>query len=98
MRDLEELKRVVATMSKKERVMGRLFSDLLPGDMFVAMVIGRFREGEEVFRKKVVEIPRPARDIALREFRLLMEGQILWIDSLLGKGNLPGDALQPTNG
>jgi DNA-binding PadR family transcriptional regulator len=82
-RELQEIKRTMAAAGRKERVLTRLFSDLLPGSVLVPMIVGRFREGTEVFRQKVMEIPQPDRDSLLKEFRLLMETQLQWIDSQL---------------
>ncbi len=85
-RDLEEIRRAVATVGRKESVMMRLFSDLLPGTVFAAMIVNRYREGADVFRQKVSEIPQPERNLLLKELRRLLEGHLEWIDSQLAEG------------
>lgn len=96
-RDLEQIRRMFAGMGRKERVMGRLFSDLLPGEVFVHMIVNRFREGTEAFRQKVAEVPQPDRDATLKEFRLLLDNQIQWIDSQLSGGTTPRRPVSPSN-
>lgn len=83
-RDLEQMRRVMAGMGRKEPVMARLFSDLLPGDVLVQMMIRRFREGNDLFRQKVSELPRPERESLLKELSLLLEAQAKWVDVQLG--------------
>jgi DNA-binding PadR family transcriptional regulator len=82
-REIERTRRLFAGVGRKEPVMSRLFSDLLPGSVFVPMMVRRYREGAETFREKFNELPRPDREALLRELRLLMESQIHWIDSEL---------------
>ena len=84
-RDLAEMRRHLSGMGRKEPVMGRLFADLLPGSIYVPMVVRRYRDGSNTFREKVEEIPQPERDDMLKELKLFMEGQIQWIDSQLAK-------------
>ncbi len=95
-RDLGEIRRAVATVGKKESVMMRLFSDLLPGGVFAAMIVNRYREGADIFREKVLEIPQPDRNLLLKELRRLLEGHVDWIDSQLvgggGRERIPKSA------
>ena len=82
-RDLDEARRLIAGAGRKEQVMGRLFSDLLPGSVFVPMIVRRFRDGADVLRQKVSEVPFEEREPLLRELRLALESQIDWVDSEL---------------
>ena len=82
-RELEKMREGIAGMGKKERVIGRLFSDLLPASAFVPAMVNRFKEGSELFRKKISEIPQPDRDMYMKDLRLHMESQVEWIDSKL---------------
>ncbi|MBI3840894.1 MAG: PadR family transcriptional regulator [Thaumarchaeota archaeon] len=81
--ELEAIRRAITTMGGKDRVMMRLFSDLLPGSVFIPMILSRYREGTEIFREKVFEIPQPDRSHVLKELKLFMESQIDWIASQL---------------
>jgi DNA-binding PadR family transcriptional regulator len=82
-REIEKTRRLFAGVGRKEPVMSRLFSDLLPGAVFVPMMVRRYRDGAETIRQKFNEVPEPDRETLLRELRLLMESQIQWIDSEL---------------
>jgi len=82
-RELEETRRLIAGAGRKEPVMARLFAELLPGNVFVPMVVRRLQDGGEVLRQKMAEIPTGERELLLRELRLLMASQIDWIDSQL---------------
>jgi len=82
-KELDAMRRVAASMGRKEGVMARLFSDLLPGDLFVTMIVNRFREGTGIFRQKVGELSEPERSALMKEFKFLMEAQIAWIDTFL---------------
>ena len=82
-RRLDEVKRLIAGAGRKEAVMGRLFSDLLPGELFVRLMVRRFREGAEVFRRKVSEVPAGERRQLLQELRLVFASQVEWVDTEL---------------
>jgi len=69
--------------------MVRLFSDLLPGSVYVPMVVRRYRDAAEVLRQKVGEVPQPERTALLQEFRLFLQSQIDWIDSQLAVAQVP---------
>jgi len=81
--ELERIRQQFAGAGKREPVMVRLFSDLLPGSVYVPMVVRRYRDAAEVLRQKVSEVPQPERTALLQEFRLFLESQIGWIDSQL---------------
>ena len=81
--NLDEARQIIAGAGKKEPVMSRLFAELLPGEIFIPMIVRRFRDGADVFREKVDEIPKEARIPILREFRLVLGSQLEWIDSQL---------------
>jgi DNA-binding PadR family transcriptional regulator len=80
-KELESMRLQLAGAGRKEPVMVRLFSDLMPGSVYVPMVVRRFRDGAEVLRQKLAEVPDPDRTSLLQELRLLMNSQIEWIDS-----------------
>jgi DNA-binding PadR family transcriptional regulator len=82
-RELEQIKEMMSGAGRKEQVMGRLFSDLLPGDVFVPMILTRYRESTDIIRQKFSEIPPSDRERLLREFRFLLETEIAWTDSQL---------------
>ena len=83
LQEIERVRAMIAGAGRREPVMARLFSDLLPGGVFVPMMVRRFRDGEENLRKKFTEVPESERGRLLREFRLALESQIAWIDSQL---------------
>jgi DNA-binding PadR family transcriptional regulator len=81
--ELEETRRLIAGAGRKEPVMARLFSELLPGSVFVPMMVRRFRDTVEVLRQKAAEIPPEEREPLLSELRFVLASQIDWIDSQL---------------
>jgi DNA-binding PadR family transcriptional regulator len=82
-KDLDEMREGLASTGRKERVLVRLFSDLLPASEFVPTMINRYKEGFELFRRKIPEIPQMEREAHLKDLRLLTESQVQWIDSQL---------------
>jgi len=82
-RELEAVRKLVSGAGRREPVMSRLFSDLLPGSVFVPLMIRRIRDGAEVLKLKASEIPPGERIPILRELRTVLEPQIEWIDSQL---------------
>ena len=83
LRTLKEMRERIAGLGRKERVIARLFSDILPPPVFVPLVLNRYREGAQQLREKMSEIPLPERVVYLKELRLFMETQIGWVDSQL---------------
>jgi DNA-binding PadR family transcriptional regulator len=81
--ELEEMQRTLASAGKKERVMIRLFADLLPAEAWAIAFMNRGREIFDVFQEKISEIPQPQRDTMLREARTMFETSITWVDSQL---------------
>lgn len=82
-RDLEEIRKTISGMGRKDRVLMNLISEILPGRTYIRMMLNRYREGIETFKEKVGEVSEDERDLALMELRLLVESQIQWIDSQL---------------
>ena len=80
---MNKTRRLIAGAGRKEPVMGRLFSDLLPGSVYVPVMVRRLRDGADVFKQKVGEVPEEERTPLLRELRLVLESQLDWIDSQL---------------
>lgn len=86
-RELEEMRKAIASFGRKERVMMRLVVDLLPPAALVQILLGRAREGVEILRSKVMDLPDPERTAALKELVLLSEAQLEW-----AKGNVAAKA------
>jgi len=84
-KELDQTRRMIASAGKKEPVMMRLFSELLPGIVYVPMVVRRYTEGAEVLRRKMAEVPHDERKQLLKELRLVAESQIIWIDKELAE-------------
>lgn len=81
--ELEEMQRSLASAGKKERVMIRLFADLLPPEVWASAFMNRGREIFDVFQEKISQIPQPQRDTMLREARSMFDANISWVDSQL---------------
>ena len=83
-RELEEARRQIAGAGRKEPVMGKLFSDILPGSVIVPAMLRRIKDGSEFFRLKLAEMPEDERTPLLKELRLILASNVDWIDSQLG--------------
>jgi DNA-binding PadR family transcriptional regulator len=81
--ELEEMQRTLVSAGKRERVMIRLFADLLPADVWATAFVNRNREIFDVFQEKISEIPSPKREATLRDARTMLEGNMAWVDSQL---------------
>ncbi len=81
--ELEEMQRALASAGKRERVMIRLFADLLPAETWATAFMNRGREIFDVFQEKISQIPQPQRDVMLREARTMFETNISWVGSQL---------------
>jgi len=81
--ELEEMQRTLASAGKRERVMIRLFADLLPAEAWASAFVNRGREIFDVFQERVSQIPQPQREATLREARMMLDSNISWIDSQL---------------
>jgi DNA-binding PadR family transcriptional regulator len=81
--ELEEMQRTLASAGKKERVMIRLFADLLPAEVWASAFVNRGREIFDIFQERVAHIPQPQREASLREARTMLDSNISWIDSQL---------------
>jgi len=82
-RELKEMRAAMASFGRKERVIMRLASDLVPGRSFVPVLLNRARDGAEFIRSKISELPEPDRTAALRELGAMMENQLDWVRSSL---------------
>jgi DNA-binding PadR family transcriptional regulator len=78
--ELEEMQRTLASAGKKERVMIRLFADMLPAEVWATAFVRRGREIFDVFQERVSQIPQPQRGAMLREARMMLETNLLWVD------------------
>jgi len=81
--ELEEMQRTLASAGKRERVMIRLFADLLPAEVWASAFVNRGREIFDVFQEKISQIPQPQRNAMLRETKLMLEANMSWVDSQL---------------
>jgi DNA-binding PadR family transcriptional regulator len=81
--ELEEMQRALASAGKRERVMIRLFADLLPAEVWAAAFVNRGREIFDVFQEKISQIPQPQRQALLKETRAMLDGNISWVDAQL---------------
>jgi DNA-binding PadR family transcriptional regulator len=81
--ELEEMQRTLASAGKRERVMIRIFADLLPAEVWAMAFMNRGREIFDVFQEKISQIPQPQRDTMLREARMMFDTNISWVDSQL---------------
>jgi len=92
--ELEEARRLIAGAGRKEPVMGRLFSDLLPASVFVPVMVRRIRDGAEVLKEKVAEVPGDERASLLKELRAVLGSQLDWVDSQLALSGSYGSKAQ----
>jgi DNA-binding PadR family transcriptional regulator len=81
--ELEEMQRTLASAGKRERVMIRLFADLLPAEVWASAFVRRGREIFDVFQEKISQIPQPQREGMLKETKMMLEANVSWIDSQL---------------
>ncbi len=81
--ELEEMQRTLASAGKRERVMIRLFADMLPAEVWASAFVRRGREIFDVFQEKISQIPQPQREAMLKETRTMLETNMSWIDSQL---------------
>lgn len=81
--ELEEMQRSLVSAGKRERVMIRLFADLLPADVWAGAFVNRGREIFDVFQEKIPRIATPQRESILREARTVWEANLAWVDSQL---------------
>jgi len=95
--ELAEIRSQIGGMGRKDAVMARLFSDLLPSEIFMPMIVRRIRESTEFIMQKVSETPTETRVRILRELRSILESQLAWVDRELaspakGRGSSKSDA------
>ena len=81
--ELEEMQRTLASAGKRERVMIRLFADLLPAEVWASAFVHRGREIFDVFQEKISQIPQPQREAMLKEAKLMLETNMSWVNSQL---------------
>jgi DNA-binding PadR family transcriptional regulator len=81
-RELKAMYAGMSTFGKKERVVMRLVSDLMPNTSLVPILLNRAREGSEFVRSRIAELPEPDRTSALRELKSITENQLDWIKSM----------------
>jgi DNA-binding PadR family transcriptional regulator len=81
--ELEEMQRMLASAGKRERVMIRLFADLLPAEVWASAFVNRGREIFDVFQEVISQIPHPQREAVLKDARAMLELNVSWVDSQL---------------
>jgi len=82
--ELAAMRADMASFGRKERVIMRLASDLVPSRMLVPILLNRARDSSEFMRSKIAELPNPERTAALRELGTITENQWDWVRSQLG--------------
>jgi len=73
----------MGSFGRKERVLMRLASDLMPARTLVPVLLNRARDGAEFLRSKIAELPEPDRTAALRDLGTMTENQLDWVRSNL---------------
>ena len=58
--ELEEMQRTLASAGKRERVMIRLFADLLPAEVWASAFVNRGREIFDIFQEESPRFPSPS--------------------------------------
>lgn len=81
--ELEEMQRTLASAGKRERVMIRLFADLLPAEVWALAFVSRGREIFDVFQEKISQIPQPEREMLLKEAQAMLGANISWVNGQL---------------
>ncbi len=81
--ELIETQRTIASKGNMEKALMALFTDVLPGKVYIEMTLRRYKRGAEVFKQKVAEVSKSDREMALKELRVFFEAQMRWIDSQL---------------
>jgi len=81
--ELDAMRAEMASFGRKERVIMRLASDLMPGQTLVPILLNRARDSSEFIRSKIAELPDPDRTAALRELSTITENQWDWVRSNL---------------
>ncbi|MDG6988253.1 MAG: PadR family transcriptional regulator [Nitrososphaerota archaeon] len=79
-RELEKMRENLAGAGRREKVVGRLFADLLPPSVYVPAMVNRYREGIDLLRQKILEVPEADRFIQLKELKLVLESQLRWVE------------------
>ena len=82
-RELERIRSTIAALGGKERVLGKLFAELLPSEEYVPIALRRMREGTLMIQRKVGELPKEERRATLEELRVLLGNLLRWVDSEL---------------
>jgi DNA-binding PadR family transcriptional regulator len=85
-KELSEMQRALASAGRREKVMMRLFADLLPASVISGIMVNRARESSDLFREKIIEVPRPERDSILKEMQLVLETQSEWLRTQVSSG------------
>jgi DNA-binding PadR family transcriptional regulator len=81
---------------RKERVVMRLVSDLVPPETLIPLLLNRAREGSEFLRSKILQMPEPERISALKELGALAENQLDWVSLNLKQKPAPRAAQRPS--
>lgn len=79
-RELEKMRGNLAGVGRREKVVGRLFADLLPPSVYVPAMVNRYREGIDLLRQKILEVPETDRLVQLKELKLVLESQLRWVE------------------
>ena len=75
-KELQKIRLSLPGVTRKQPVMGKLFSDILPAEAIVQIMLRMAREGLSDFGEKASQLPEAERDSAIREMRLLLQRQL----------------------
>jgi DNA-binding PadR family transcriptional regulator len=84
--ELEEMRTGMSSFGRKERVIMRLVSDLMPNAFLVPVLLNRTRDGSEFLRVRILKLPGSDKVSALKELKSITEAQLDWINSTLEQG------------
>lgn len=79
-RELARIRTNLPGMTRRQPVMGKLFSDILPPAAIVQIMLRMAREGLGDFGEKASQLPKAERDSAIKEMKLLLQRQRLLLD------------------
>jgi DNA-binding PadR family transcriptional regulator len=80
-RELRRIRANLPGMTRRQPVMGKLFSDILPPGAIVQIMLRMAREGLGDFGEKASQLPRAERESAIKEMKLLLQRQLAALDS-----------------
>lgn len=77
----EEIQRVMTSAGRKEHVMMRLFSDILPPEETTSLYIQRQMDMFEIFKRVSAKIPEPQRSATFEELHAVLSTHMAWLEA-----------------